>query len=117
TRSSMLDVLTSEYITAATARGLNKIKVNIYHGLRNAMVPVLTIFGVLAIRIFGGTVIIESIFSIPGLGRLLFESVGNRDYPLLQGLIVVFGISVIIINLVIDLLYSVVDPRLRKSVS
>lgn len=117
TRSSMLDILNSDFVTASKARGVPVLGVYTRHALKNALIPVLTMLGILAIRVLGGTVIIESIFSIPGLGRLLFASVENRDYTLLQGIVVTLGLIVVIINLLVDVMYNVVDPRMRTATS
>lgn len=114
-RYSMLEVLGEDFIRTARAKGAAESRVLFGHVARNAFAPVLT---VLALRLgyaFGGTVVIETVFSYPGLGRLVFEAVGGRDYPVMQGAFLVFTIAVLIANLLADLLYPLVDPRTRTS--
>lgn len=112
-RSSVLEVLGEDYIRTARAKGVKEKTVFLRHALRNAAVPIVTIIGIGAAFLISGVVVTESVFNIPGLGRLVVESVLARDYPLIQGLILLFSVVYILINLVIDLLYSVFDPRIR----
>jgi ABC-type dipeptide/oligopeptide/nickel transport system permease component len=112
-RSSLIDVLGQEYIEAARARGLSELRVVIKHGLRNALIATLTVLAVNLGWLIGGAVIVEKVFDIPGLGQLLVDSIYTRDFPVLQGLTLVFGLIVIAINLLSDLGYAVIDPRVR----
>lgn len=113
TRSSMMEIIREDYMRTARAKGLAEQVVLIRHGLKNAVLPILTISGWQFGRLFGGTVIIESIFRIPGIGTLLIETVFQRDFPTIQAIIVVIAISIVVINLLVDLLYGWLDPRIR----
>ncbi|WP_420393152.1 ABC transporter permease [Acuticoccus sp.] len=113
TRSMMLEVLRQDYIRTAWAKGLAERKVVVRHALKNAMIPVITLIGLLFPILFGGTVIIEQIFQLPGLGQLLFDAVSSRDYPIITGVFLVSGLIVILVNLAVDLTYGVLDPRVR----
>lgn len=113
TRSSILEVLGEEYIRTARSKGLRESRVFLRHALRNAAVPIVTIVGIGAAFLMSGVVVTESVFNIPGLGRLVLEAVLARDYPLIQALILLFSAIYIFINLVVDLLYTVFDPRIR----
>ena len=110
-RTSLLDIMQAEYIEAARAKGLSPNRVMWKHVLRNALIPTITILAVNVGWLIGGTVIVETVFSIPGLGKLLIQSVLSRDYPTIQGLTLVFGALVMLVNLVADLSYAVIDPR------
>lgn len=110
-RAKIISVLTSDYILAARARGLQGYKVLILHVLRNAVIGTITILGVNMGWMLGGSVVIETVFSVPGLGQLLINSILSRDYPIIQGLVLTFAVLVIIVNLITDLLYTVLDPR------
>jgi ABC-type dipeptide/oligopeptide/nickel transport system permease component len=112
-RSSLIDVLGQEYIEAARARGLSEFRVVLKHGLRNALIATLTVLAVNLGWLIGGAVIVEKVFDIPGLGQMLVDSIYTRDFPVLQGLTLVFGLIVIAINLLSDLGYAVIDPRVR----
>ena len=112
-RSSVLEVLGEDFIRTARAKGVKEQAVFLRHALRNAAVPIITVIGIGAAFLISGVVVTESVFNIPGLGRLVVESVLARDYPLIQGLILLFSFVYILINLVIDLLYTVFDPRIR----
>lgn len=114
-RSSLIDVLSQEYVTTARAKGLSERSVIGRHALKNAMIPVITILGLQIGRLIGGTVVVETIFALPGLGRLAADSVFFRDFPALQGVVLVLALAVLLSNIVADLLYSVVDPRIRYS--
>lgn len=113
TRSSMMEILREDYMRTARAKGLREIMVLSRHGLKNAVLPVLTISGWQFGRLFGGTVIIEKIFLIPGVGQLLIDSIYQRDFPTIQAVIVIVALSIVIVNLMVDLLYGWLDPRIR----
>ena len=112
-RSSMLDVLDSDYVTMARAKGLPEIMVMSKHALRNALIPVLTYASLIFGAFMNGSVVIESVFAWPGIGRVALSSVLGRDFPVVQGVVIVFGSFFIIINLIVDILYAVVDPRIK----
>jgi ABC-type dipeptide/oligopeptide/nickel transport system permease component len=112
-RASLLDVFSEEYVEAARARGLPESRVVLKHSLRNASIATLTVLAVNIGWLIGGAVVIEKVFDIPGLGQLLVDSIFTRDFPLLQGLTLIFGLLVIAINLLSDLAYAVIDPRVR----
>lgn len=113
TRSSMMEIIREDYMRTARSKGLAERVVLFRHGLKNAILPILTISGWQFGRLFGGTVIIESIFLLPGMGRILIEAVQHRDFPLLQAAIVIVGLFIVSINLLVDLLYGWLDPRIR----
>ena len=113
TRSSMMEVLREDYMRTARAKGLAERVVLVRHGLKNAFLPILTISGWQFARLFEGAVLIETIFLIPGVGRILIEAIFHRDFPMIQAVIVVIGTGVLLINLVVDLLYGWLDPRIR----
>lgn len=110
-RSKIINVFSSEYIEAARARGLGENKIIINHVLRNAISGTVTILGVNIGWLLGGSIVIETVFSVPGLGQLLINSILARDYPIIQGLVLVFAILVIVVNLLTDLCYAILDPR------
>jgi peptide/nickel transport system permease protein len=114
TRSSMLEVLDAEYIKLARAKGVSQAVVVWKHALRNASLVPLTYFGVLAGSVLTGSVVIETVFSWPGLGWIAIEAIKARDFPVVQSVVVIFAVIFILINLVVDLLYVVVDPRIRS---
>ena len=113
TRTMMLEVLRQDYIRTAVAKGLGERPVVMRHALRNALIPVVTLIGLQAPLLIGGAVIMEQIFVIPGMGLLLLEAVGQRDYPIITGVFLVLGVSVMLINLLVDLSYGTLDPRVR----
>ncbi len=113
TRTMMLEVLRQDYIRTAWAKGLPERLVVIRHGLRNALIPVVTLVGLQAPLLIGGAVIIEQIFVIPGMGLLLLDAVNQRDYPVITGVFLVVGLAVMLINLAVDLSYGFLDPRVR----
>jgi peptide/nickel transport system permease protein len=113
TRTSILEVMGEDYIRTARAKGLKESAVLVRHALGNAAVPIVTIIGVGIATLIGGVVVTESVFNLPGLGRLVVESVLARDYPVIQGLILFFSLVYILINLLIDVLYTLFDPRIR----
>jgi peptide/nickel transport system permease protein len=112
-RSALLDVLRQDYITTARSKGVSEPRVVSIHALRNALVPVLTIIGLQIGRLFGGAVVVETIFGIPGVGRLAVDSIFFRDFPVVQGVVLVLAVAVLLSNFVTDLLYAVIDPRIR----
>ena len=112
-RSAMLDVLNANYVQTARAKGLNERTVIMRHALRNALINIVTIIGLQITSLFSGIVIVEVVFSWPGLGRLAFNAVEERDYPLLQGAVMVVAIMVTLVNLFVDLLYFLLDPRIE----
>lgn len=113
-RSSMLDVLGREYIRTARAKGVPERAVTFHHGLRNALIPVITVAGVQLGYIVGGIVVVEDVFTLPGVGRLLLDAIFQRDYPVIQGVIFLLGAIFMLLNLAVDLTYVVLDPRLRR---
>ncbi len=112
-RSTMLDVLNEEYVRTAYAKGLPQRHVVLRHALRNAAIPVLTVIGISLAGMLGGAVVIETVFNIPGMGRLLVQSVTRRDFPVVQGAVMIVAAIQIIVMLLIDVLYAYVDPRIR----
>ena len=113
TRAGMLEVLRTDYIRTARAKGLGVFSVVVHHGLRNALIPIVTVIGLQTGLLLGGAVLTESIFAWPGVGRLSFEAISNRDYPLINGSILLFATTFVVVNLVVDLLYAVLNPRIR----
>ncbi len=113
TRTMMLEVLRQDYIRTAWAKGLSERLVILRHALRNAMIPVVTLIGLQAPLLIGGAVIIEQIFVIPGMGLLLLDAVNQRDYPIITGVFLVVGVAVMLINLLVDLSYGLLDPKVR----
>jgi peptide/nickel transport system permease protein len=112
-RASMLEVLSQDFIRTADAKGLSRADIVIRHGLPNALVPILTVIGIVAGALLGGTVIIEQVFSLPGIGRLVIGAVLSRDFPVIQGGLLFLAVIYLAVNLIVDLLYAVVDPRVR----
>jgi peptide/nickel transport system permease protein len=112
-RASLLEVLQEEYVTVARSKGLPEGAVIRVHALKNAMIPVITVIGLQVGRLFGGTVVVETIFAFPGMGRLAADSIFFRDFPALQGVVLVMALAVLACNLLTDLLYAYVDPRIR----
>lgn len=113
TRSSLLDVLGNDYIRTASAKGLPRPRVVFRHALRNALVPILTVVGLTFAALMGGAVVTETVFSLPGIGQLVVSSVLRRDYPVIQGVILLVATIYVVVNLAVDVLYFVVDPRVR----
>lgn len=113
TRSGMLEVLGSDYIRTARAKGLSRSAVIIKHALRNALIPIITVLGLQTGLLLGGAVLTESIFAWPGVGRLAFDAISNRDMPLINGCMLLFASVFVIVNTVVDLLYAVANPRIR----
>ena len=112
-RSSMLDVLGNDYIRTAHAKGLSPRKVNYGHALRNALIPVITLLGIEVGSLLGGALITETVFAYPGIGRLTIQAIAARDFPLVQGVITFGAMIFVLVNLLVDLSYSVLDPRIR----
>jgi peptide/nickel transport system permease protein len=115
TRSMMLETLGEDYVRTARAKGLNAPAVVIRHALRNALIPLVTVIGLSFAVLMGGAVITEQVFNIPGIGRLLISAIGRRDYPLVQGIVLLIALMYVLINLAVDIVYGVLDPRLRQS--
>jgi peptide/nickel transport system permease protein len=115
TRSCLLDVLEREYVRTARAKGLTERRVVNRHALRNAIIPVVTLVGLQFGYLLGGTIVVEEIFSIPGIGRLVLRSIAQRDFPLVQGILLVAGVSVVVLNVCVDACYALLDPRLRQA--
>jgi peptide/nickel transport system permease protein len=113
TRASVMEVLQEDYVRTARAKGQSEVKVLTRHALRNAAVPIVTVIGLGIALLIGGVVVTESVYNIPGLGRLVLDAVLKRDYPIIQGLILLFSFVYILINLLIDLSYTLFDPRIR----
>jgi len=115
TRSAMLEVLGEDYIRTARAKGLSPWRVVIVHGLRNALIPVITVIGLQVGTLLAGAILTETIFAWPGIGKWLVQSIYRRDYPSVQGGILLVATIVILVNLAVDLLYGVVNPRIRHA--
>ena len=113
TRTMMLEVLRQDYVRTAWAKGMNERTVVVRHALRNALIPVVTLIGLQAPILIGGTVIMEQIFVIPGMGLMLLEAVSRRDYPIITGVFLIVGVAVVLINLIVDLSYGLLDPKVR----
>ncbi len=113
TRAAMLDVLAQDYIRTADAKGLRTDRVLVGHALRNAAVPIVTVIGIGVALLIGGVVVTESVFAIPGLGRMTVDAILRRDYPVIQGVILMFSFVYVVINLLVDLSYTLFDPRIR----
>ena len=112
-RSSMLDVLREDYVRTAFAKGLPEQLVIVRHALRNALIPALTVIGISIGALLGGAVVTETVFTIPGLGRLVVQSIARRDYPVIQGAIIAIAMTYVLVNLIVDVLYVYIDPRVR----
>jgi peptide/nickel transport system permease protein len=113
TRSSVLEVLREDYVRTARAKGVKEHLVVLRHALKNALLPVITIIGIELLVLFGGLVVIETVFTIPGIGRFLVDAITHRDYPSIQALVFVFSAFVLVINLLVDIVYGLLDPRIR----
>ena len=113
TRSSMLDVLGQDYIRTAKAKGVAPVKIIFGHALKNSLIPVITYFGPMLAYIVTGSLVVEQIFAVPGIGRAFVNSITGRDYPLVMGTTIVLAILIVVMNLVSDILYTVVDPRIK----
>jgi dipeptide transport system permease protein len=115
TRSSMLEVLGEDFIRTARAKGLSPLRVIMKHALRNALIPVVTVIGLQVGILLSGAILTETIFAWPGIGRWLLESIHRRDYQVVQGGILIVATMIILINLLVDVLYGVINPRIRHS--
>jgi dipeptide transport system permease protein len=115
TRSSMLEVLREDYVRTARAKGLSPVRVVFVHALRNALVPVITVIGLLVGTLLGGAVLTETIFSWPGVGKWLIDAISRRDYPVVQGGILIVATLVIVVNLLVDVMYGLINPRIRHA--
>jgi peptide/nickel transport system permease protein len=113
TRAAMLEVLQQDYIRTARAKGLGQRGILFVHALKNAAVPIVTVIGIGIALLIGGAVVTESVFAIPGLGRLTVDAILRRDYPVIQGIVLMFSFVYVLVNLVIDVAYSLIDPRIR----
>ena len=113
TRATMLEVLNQDYVRTARAKGVDQRAILFLHALKNAAVPIVTIVGIGFASLIGGSVITESVFAIPGLGRLVVDAILRRDYPIIQGVVLMFSFIYVLVNLAVDLLYTVFDPRIR----
>ena len=113
TRATMLEVLSQDYVRTARAKGVGQRPILFVHALKNAAVPIITVIGLGVAGLIGGAVVTESVFAIPGIGRLVVDSILRRDYPIIQGVVLVFSFVYVLVNLGVDLLYSVFDPRIR----
>lgn len=113
TRASMLEALNQDYINTARAKGLFSRTIIIKHALKNALIPVITVVGIQFGTLLGGAVLAETVFAWPGTGRLLVDSILSRDYPVIQGTILTFGLMYVLVNIMVDMAYSIVDPRIR----
>ncbi len=115
TRSALLEILRREYIMTARAKGLSNQTVVMRHAMKNALIPVVTVVGIQVGRLLGGAIIIEQLFNLPGIGRLAIDAIAQRDYPMIQGVVLVTTTAFVLINLLVDVLYSYIDPRIRYS--
>jgi peptide/nickel transport system permease protein len=109
----MVEVMQEDYIRTARAKGLTEAVVNVRHGLRNAAIPIVTVVGLVFAGLVGGAVVTETVFAIPGLGRLLVDGVVRRDYPIVQAMLMVVAVSYVFVNLAVDITYAFLDPRIR----
>ena len=115
TRSAMLEVMREDYVTTARSKGLKESVIITRHALRNALIPVITLAGFMVSLVIGGTVIIETIFSLPGIGRYLMQAIQIRDFPIIQSVVLMIALVFALVNLVIDLMYGLIDPRIRQN--
>jgi len=115
TRSSMLDVLNEDYVRTARAKGARERRVIYRHALRNAAIPIVTVIGLNFGHLLGGTIVMETVFARPGIGKLLLDAILGRDYPVVQGVTLVIAVSFVLVNMLTDIAYSILDPRLKKS--
>ena len=113
TRSSMLEVMRRDYVTTARAKGVHELWVILRHALKNALIPLVTIFGLQFGQLLAGAVVIETVFSRPGIGRLIVDAILTKDFPLVQGIVLVVAVSYVLVNLLVDLIYAYLDPRIR----
>lgn len=114
-RGALLEALEQDYVRTARAKGIHEVSVVVKHGLRNAMLPAITVTGLELGRLLGGVVVVESVFAWPGLGRMLLDAIRARDFPIIQGSVLVFSLFLIAINFTVDLCYGLIDPRIRHA--
>jgi dipeptide transport system permease protein len=115
TRSSMLEVLSEDYVRTARAKGLSPLRIVSVHALRNALIPVVTVIGLQVGTLMGGAILTETIFAWPGVGKWLIDSVGRRDFPAVQGGVLLVAMMIMLVNLTVDLLYGLINPRIRHA--
>lgn len=115
TRSNMIDVLGTDYISTAKAKGMSKSVVVWKHGVRNALIPVITVIGMQTGRLFGGAIVVETLFGLPGIGTAIVQSIFSRDYQMTMGCVMMVAVIIILINTIVDILYVVIDPRVRTT--
>src|SRR5215467_11511839 len=113
TRASMLEVLQQDYIRTARSKGMGQSGILFVHALKNAAVPIVTVIGIGVALLIGGAVVTESVFAIPGLGRLTIDAIVRRDYPVIQGIVLLFSLIYVLVNLAVDVIYTLLDPRIR----
>jgi peptide/nickel transport system permease protein len=113
TRSSMIEVLSQDYVRTAKAKGVGSLTILFHHALKNAALPIVSIVGIGIASLISGAVVTETVFGLPGLGRLIVDALLRRDYPIVQGVVLLFSFAYVMINLGVDLLYAVLDPRIR----
>jgi peptide/nickel transport system permease protein len=113
TRTQLLEVLRQDYVRTAWSKGMSERMVVLKHSLKNALIPVVTVLGIQIAQVLSGTVIFESIFGLPGMGRFLFDAITERDYPVIQGINLVVVTTVVVVNLLVDVVYAYLDPRIR----
>lgn len=113
TRNSIMDQMKSDYVQLALSKGLNLNSVLLRHVLKNALIPIITVLGMIAANILGGAIVIEQVFTLPGVGRLLINAITTRDLPLVQGMVLYIAFIIVVINFFIDVIYTVIDPRIR----
>ena len=109
----MLEVLSQDYVRTARAKGLGEGGILFLHDLKNAAVPIVTVIGIGVALLIGGAIVTESVFAIPGLGRLTIDAILRRDYPLIQGIVLMFSMVYVLVNLAVDVIYTLIDPRIR----
>ncbi|WP_409369082.1 ABC transporter permease [Lysinibacillus sp. 38-6] len=112
-RTSILEQMQLDYVRTIRSKGMSESNVMYKHVLKNAMIPILTVFGLIMAEVVAGTIIVEQVFSLPGIGQLLITAISNRDFPLVQGIVMYITVAVVVINFIVDILYSVLDPRIR----
>ncbi|MBN2219159.1 MAG: ABC transporter permease [Kosmotogaceae bacterium] len=113
TRNSIMDQMKNDYVQLALSKGLNLNSVLLRHVLKNALIPIITVLGMIAANILGGSIVIEQVFTLPGVGRLLINAITTRDLPLVQGMVLYIAFIIVVINFFIDIIYTVIDPRIR----
>jgi peptide/nickel transport system permease protein len=113
TRATMLEVLSQDYVRTARAKGVSQGAILYVHALKNAAVPIVTVVGIGVALLIGGAVVTETVFAIPGVGRLTVDAILQRDYPVIQGVVLMFSFVYVIVNLIVDLVYTLFDPRIR----